>query len=151
MMPFRLDKTIKLWRVDEGAGGKNNDVRKESSTYLAERGLDTPPPPPKHLGSIFSRTPKPQEQETKLRLPSARKHANPSPTAKPRKTFENAHAYHINSLSLSSDGETFLSSDDLRINLWNIECMTHAFSESLLRLVTADADLLAGATQTWWT
>ena len=35
--------------------------------------------------------------------------------------FKNAHEYHINSLSISSDAETFLSADDLRINIWNLE------------------------------
>ena len=40
--------------------------------------------------------------------------------AAPRRIFANAHAYHINSIALNSDGETFISSDDLRINLWNL-------------------------------
>ena len=35
--------------------------------------------------------------------------------------YKNAHEYHINSLSLSSDCENFLSADDLRVNIWNIE------------------------------
>jgi serine/threonine-protein phosphatase 2A regulatory subunit B len=35
--------------------------------------------------------------------------------------YRNAHEYHINSLCLSTDGEHFLSADDLRLNLWNIE------------------------------
>eukprot|EP01025_Chloroclados_australasicus_P059495 TRINITY_DN7522_c0_g2_i1.p1 TRINITY_DN7522_c0_g2~~TRINITY_DN7522_c0_g2_i1.p1 ORF type:complete len:264 (-),score=16.89 TRINITY_DN7522_c0_g2_i1:326-1117(-) len=35
--------------------------------------------------------------------------------------------YHINSLSMNSDGETFLSADDLRINIWNIEVSNHSF------------------------
>lgn len=35
--------------------------------------------------------------------------------------FRNCHNYNINSLSVSPDGETFLSSDDLRIHLWNLE------------------------------
>ena len=35
--------------------------------------------------------------------------------------YRNGHEYHINSLCLSGDGENFLSSDDLRINLWNVE------------------------------
>ena len=38
-----------------------------------------------------------------------------------RQYYRNAHEHHINSLSVSPDGETFLSSDDLRINLWNVE------------------------------
>ena len=41
--------------------------------------------------------------------------------ATPRKVYSNAHAYHIHSVSANSDGETFLSSDDLRINLWHVE------------------------------
>lgn len=38
-----------------------------------------------------------------------------------RKVFPNAHAYNINSISLCSDGELFISTDDLRVNLWNLE------------------------------
>ena len=49
--------------------------------------------------------------------------------ATPRRVYANAHAYHINSMSLNSDGETFISSDDLRINLWNLEINDRAFSK----------------------
>jgi len=38
-----------------------------------------------------------------------------------RKQFKNCHQYNINSLSVSSDGEHFLSADDLRINMWNLD------------------------------
>jgi serine/threonine-protein phosphatase 2A regulatory subunit B len=38
-----------------------------------------------------------------------------------RRAFMNAHAYNINSISLNCDGESFVSADDLRINLWNLE------------------------------
>ena len=38
-----------------------------------------------------------------------------------RRAYTNAHAYHINSVSLNSDSESFLSADDLRINLWHLE------------------------------
>ena len=38
-----------------------------------------------------------------------------------RDTYKNGHEYHINSLCLSPDGENFISADDLRINLWNID------------------------------
>jgi serine/threonine-protein phosphatase 2A regulatory subunit B len=48
--------------------------------------------------------------------------------ATPRRVYSNAHAYHINSISLNSDGETFLSSDDLRINLWNLNITNQTFS-----------------------
>ena len=38
-----------------------------------------------------------------------------------RKQYKNCHQYNINSLSTSSDGETFLSADDLRVNLWHLD------------------------------
>ena len=45
-----------------------------------------------------------------------------------RKVFANAHAYNINSISLCSDGQLFLSADDLRVNLWNLENGSECFS-----------------------
>lgn len=42
-------------------------------------------------------------------------------TAMSRRVFKNAHIYHINSIDISCDGETFLSADDLRINLWALD------------------------------
>lgn len=45
-----------------------------------------------------------------------------------RRVFSNAHAYHINSMSLNSDGETFLSADDLRLNWWNLEINDRSFN-----------------------
>lgn len=49
-------------------------------------------------------------------------------TAVPKRIFANAHSYHINSISLSSDQQTFLSSDDLRINLWSLDSSAESFS-----------------------
>jgi len=66
--------------------------------------------------------------------------------AVPRKTYANAHAYHINSISTNSDGETFISSDDLRINLWNLNIQDQSFNivdikpanmEELTEVITA--------------
>eukprot|EP01095_Lingulamoeba_sp_RSL-Kostka_P006222 TRINITY_DN1947_c0_g1_i1.p1 TRINITY_DN1947_c0_g1~~TRINITY_DN1947_c0_g1_i1.p1 ORF type:complete len:426 (+),score=128.83 TRINITY_DN1947_c0_g1_i1:218-1495(+) len=48
--------------------------------------------------------------------------------ATPRRVFSNAHAYHINSISLNSDHETYISADDLRINLWNLEISDQSFN-----------------------
>ena len=48
--------------------------------------------------------------------------------ATPKRVFGNAHTYHINSISLNSDQETFLSADDLRINLWHTEVTDQSFS-----------------------
>ena len=49
--------------------------------------------------------------------------------ASPKKVFANAHMYHINSISINSDDETYLSADDLRINLWHLEITDRSFSE----------------------
>jgi serine/threonine-protein phosphatase 2A regulatory subunit B len=46
---------------------------------------------------------------------------------KPRKIYDSGHAYNINSLSFNTDGETFISTDDLRINLWNLEVSKTVF------------------------
>ena len=66
--------------------------------------------------------------------------------AVPRRTYSNAHAYHINSISVNSDGETFISSDDLRVNLWNLNIQDQSFNivdikpanmEELTEVITA--------------
>jgi serine/threonine-protein phosphatase 2A regulatory subunit B len=46
---------------------------------------------------------------------------NESWEGKCKQLYRNAHEYHINSLCISHDGEHFLSADDLRVNLWNVE------------------------------
>ncbi len=46
--------------------------------------------------------------------------------ARCKKSYANAHTYHINSVSVNSDQETFLSADDLRVNLWNLEVRGNA-------------------------
>ena len=45
-----------------------------------------------------------------------------------KKQFKHCHNYNINSMSVSPDGQNFLSADDLRINLWNLENSTIAFN-----------------------
>jgi serine/threonine-protein phosphatase 2A regulatory subunit B len=47
---------------------------------------------------------------------------------KSRRTYKNAHTFHINSVSCNSDGSTFISSDDLRINLWDYEISNTCFN-----------------------
>lgn len=53
--------------------------------------------------------------------------------ASPRRVFANAHTYHVNSISVNSDAETYLSADDLRINLWNLDITDCSFSILQLR------------------
>jgi serine/threonine-protein phosphatase 2A regulatory subunit B len=62
-----------------------------------------------------------------LRLPRMTTHDSIT-AAVPRKVYANAHAYHINSISVNSDGETYISADDLRINLWNLNISDQSFS-----------------------
>lgn len=52
--------------------------------------------------------------------------------AVPRKVYSNAHAYHIHSISVNSDQETYISADDLRVNLWNLNISDQSFSRCTL-------------------
>ncbi|RWR94041.1 Protein phosphatase 2A [Cinnamomum micranthum f. kanehirae] len=49
-------------------------------------------------------------------------------SARCRRVYAHAHDYNINSISNNSDGETYLSADDLRINLWNLEIGDQCFN-----------------------
>lgn len=80
-----------------------------------------------------------------LRLPTMAVHDTIT-AAVPRKVYANAHAYHINSISVNSDGETYISADDLRINLWNLGISDQSFNivdikpvnmEELTEVITA--------------
>lgn len=55
--------------------------------------------------------------------------------ASTKKVYSNAHAYHINSLATNSDGQTFVSSDDLRINWWSMDVSDTCFSKSIVVLL----------------
>lgn len=118
------DKTIKLWKIQE------RDRRVEGYNLKEENGTS--------LMLDASRV-------TSLRVPVIR------PTelvveASPRKIFANAHTYHVNSISVNSDDETYMSADDLRINMWNLEITNQSFNivdmkptnmEDLTEVITA--------------
>ncbi|KAL0417124.1 UNVERIFIED_CONTAM: Serine/threonine protein phosphatase 2A regulatory subunit B alpha isoform [Sesamum latifolium] len=66
--------------------------------------------------------------------------------ARCRRVYAHAHDFNVNSISVNSDCETFLSGDDLRINLWNLEVSNQCFNiidmkpanmEDLLEVITA--------------
>lgn len=42
--------------------------------------------------------------------------------------YSNGHQVNIHSLSKSSDGESFLTADVLRVNIWNLETNQAAYS-----------------------
>lgn len=48
--------------------------------------------------------------------------------ARCKRKFANAHTYHVNSIALCSDQATFITADDLRINLWDLEISDQAFN-----------------------
>lgn len=96
------DKTIKLWKVYE------KEVKQISNTNFSSKRM-TP--------SSVSQLNVPKVSNVEKRISHV-----------PRKVYSNAHAYHINSISLNSDGETYISADDLRINLWNLDYSNQSFT-----------------------
>ncbi|XP_049522793.1 protein phosphatase PP2A 55 kDa regulatory subunit-like isoform X4 [Dermacentor silvarum] len=110
------DKTIKLWKVSE------RDKRIDGYSSRTEVG-----------GMTALRVPTIQPMDLLVE-------------ATPRRIFANAHTYHINSISVNSDQETYLSADDLRINLWHLEITDQSFNivdikptnmEELTEVITA--------------
>ncbi|KAI8082350.1 protein phosphatase PP2A regulatory subunit B [Thamnidium elegans] len=111
------DKTIKLWKVFD------------KSLKLVTENSIAPNPIPANT----------------LRLPTLTHH-DTIVAAVPRKVYANAHTYHINSISINSDGETYISADDLRVNLWNLDVSDQSFNivdikpanmEELTEVITA--------------
>lgn len=98
------DKTIKLWKILE------KQVKLVSENNL--NGND-------HLSKNID--------ISNLKLPKLTYH-DKLISAQPKKIYSNAHAYHINSISINSDQETYISSDDLRINLWNLNISDESFN-----------------------
>jgi serine/threonine-protein phosphatase 2A regulatory subunit B len=114
-----VDKTIKLWKV----GPKKEFVNSAVSSYRANGTLTFP----RRVVSPCSSPVRSNGEEVE---------APPSPVqatplhAMAKRTFANAHSYHINSLAMNSDGQTFASADDLRINWWDLERNDTSFSKS---------------------
>ncbi len=102
------DKTVKLWKVSE------KTKRAEGFNLRDDNGIT-----------------RPGNNITNLRIPVIRP-MELMVEATPKRVFGNAHTYHINSISLNSDQETFLSADDLRVNLWHTEVTDQSFSKYLI-------------------
>jgi len=117
------DKVIKLWKFGE------ERVKKVTSLNF---------PPNQSRVSSFAPTLAPANvTSTTLRMPLVQ----PCETvvnAKQRRDFSNGHTYHINSLSMCSDGETFISADELRINMWNLNRSDECFNIMDLKPPEAD-------------
>ncbi|XP_020225992.1 serine/threonine protein phosphatase 2A 55 kDa regulatory subunit B beta isoform isoform X1 [Cajanus cajan] len=134
------DKTIKFWKVQEKKVKKVSDMNVDpkamgngsiasssnsssSKSYLAN-GV-SPDGPYNYLSKDFSFPP---GGIPSLRLPSVVTSHETSLVARCRRVYAHAHDYHINSISNNSDGETFISADDLRINLWNLDISNQSFN-----------------------
>ncbi|KAK8664333.1 hypothetical protein V6N13_084126 [Hibiscus sabdariffa] len=134
------DKTIKFWKVQEKKLKKISEMNLDppkavgNGSMACSSNSNSPIPclanggspdrsynyldndfsfPPGGLPSL--RLPVVTSQETNL-------------VARCRRVYAHAHDYHINSISNNSDGETFISADDLRINLWNLEISNQSFN-----------------------
>ncbi|KAK1358371.1 Serine/threonine-protein phosphatase 2A 55 kDa regulatory subunit B [Heracleum sosnowskyi] len=131
------DKTVKLWKVHEkkvkqisemnpdpykssengsfspsnvSSGHLSNGGSSDTSFFLSNSESSFPP------GGMAS-----------LRLPAEHNNER-SLMATSRRVYSYAHDYRINSISDNSDGATFISADDLRIHLWNLEINNQCFN-----------------------
>ncbi|KAF3493946.1 hypothetical protein DY000_02057474 [Brassica cretica] len=125
------DKTIKYWKVQEKKIKKISEMNIDPSKALGDN-RPSPSSPPQllangvhdYLSKNFSFPP---GGIPSLRLPMVTSQET-SLVARCRRVYAHAHDYHINSISNSSDGETFISADDLRVNLWNLEISNQSFN-----------------------
>lgn len=125
------DKTIKLWKVYEKqvstVSGMNLTHAATGRTSLEDR-------------RALYREMLPANSIQRLSVPKVSL-GERSLTSYPRRIYSNAHAYHVNSISVNSDGETFLSADDLRINLWNLAISSQSYN--IVDIKPANMDDLA--------
>uniref|UniRef100_A0A7C8YM68 Serine/threonine-protein phosphatase 2A 55 kDa regulatory subunit B n=1 Tax=Opuntia streptacantha TaxID=393608 RepID=A0A7C8YM68_OPUST len=133
------DKTIKFWKVQEKKVKKISEMNVDpskatgngcvpsssasggSKPYLANGAF------PDKSNSLINDLSFPPGGVPSLHLPVVTTHET-SLVARCRRVYAHAHDYHINSISNNSDGETFISADDLRINLWNLEISNQSFN-----------------------
>eukprot|EP00475_Leptophrys_vorax_P012758 TRINITY_DN1912_c0_g1_i1.p1 TRINITY_DN1912_c0_g1~~TRINITY_DN1912_c0_g1_i1.p1 ORF type:complete len:396 (-),score=111.20 TRINITY_DN1912_c0_g1_i1:344-1531(-) len=96
------DKVVKLWKVSDrnvaSISGMNIDKGSPESVKIS-----------------------------RLSIPSITS-VQKVPVATCKQVYGDAHVYNINSISPNSDCETFISTDDLRINLWNLDRSDQSFN-----------------------
>lgn len=116
------DKTVKLWKISERCRRFCNLNTVTDEGMMRE-----------------------EDTITQLRIPK-KVQDDCSVEAMPRRIFANAHTYHINSISVNSDDCTYLSADDLRLNVWHLEITDQSFNivdikpanmEELTEVITA--------------
>ncbi|KAL1220924.1 Serine/threonine protein phosphatase 2A 55 kDa regulatory subunit B alpha isoform [Cardamine amara subsp. amara] len=127
------DKTIKLWKVQDKKIKKIADMNLDPSrtvgngTIASSSNSNITSSCLVNGGVAEVNNSLPPRGISSLRLPVVTSHES-SPVARCRRVYAHAHDYHINSISNNSDGETFISADDLRINLWNLEISNQSFN-----------------------
>nr|XP_043624458.1 serine/threonine protein phosphatase 2A 55 kDa regulatory subunit B beta isoform-like [Erigeron canadensis] len=134
------DKTIKFWKVQEKKVKKvanmNMDTSKAAGQSItASSSVSTSTNSSLANGGCKDKSSSNLSYDFKfppggiasLRLPVVTSYET-SLVARCRRVYAHAHDYHINSISNNSDGETFISADDLRINLWNLEISNQSFN-----------------------
>lgn len=129
------NKTIKLWKVKERKVKKIKEMDpypfvSSENALLAESSFMTDIYKPSVSNGYH---PEWMENMAKSMSPSQDRHAEildmeDTAHTRCRKVYAHAHDFNINSISTNSDGETFISTDDLRINLWNLEISGQCFN-----------------------
>ncbi|KAL8217362.1 hypothetical protein R6Q57_020735 [Mikania cordata] len=135
------DKTIKFWKVQEKKAKKVAEMNMDSLKAVGNGSIAS-----SSVSSINKLAHTTNGEHTdkscislnkdfsssgaiqSLRLPVVVTSNETSLVARCRRVYAHAHDYHINSISNNSDGETFISADDLRINLWNLEISNQSFN-----------------------
>ncbi|XP_071692013.1 serine/threonine protein phosphatase 2A 55 kDa regulatory subunit B beta isoform-like isoform X2 [Rutidosis leptorrhynchoides] len=134
------DKTIKFWKVQEKKVKKVSNMNMDTSKVAGKSNIassSVSSSPNSHLsngghkdkstGSLSNDFKFPPAGIPSLRLPVVTSYET-NLVSRCRRVYAHAHDYHINSISNNSDGETFISADDLRINLWNLEISNQSFN-----------------------
>ncbi|XP_047961187.1 serine/threonine protein phosphatase 2A 55 kDa regulatory subunit B beta isoform-like [Salvia hispanica] len=134
------DKTIKFWKVQEKKIKKLSDMNADtfksagnssaaSSSISSglKQGLANGNSTDRSNNSLNNALSFPSGGIPSLRLPVVTS-GETNLVARCRRVYAHAHDYHINSISNNSDGETFISADDLRVNLWNLEISNQSFN-----------------------
>ncbi|GAB5356276.1 hypothetical protein AAMO2058_000276500 [Amorphochlora amoebiformis] len=125
------DKVIKLWRVQKK---RSNAARRLSSSpqrlknaLLAKAGgspIGSPRLLPRPIGKVpppSLKRPGVEGGEGKGGGRSLASKQDYQMTSTLKRDYAGAHSYHIHSISINSDNETFISLDSLRVNLWHLQ------------------------------
>lgn len=128
-----------MWRISEQNPSaynfnlRSNELSDDGSDHLS----DADGSHSEKRDSVYSNNNPGELQQTSssssLRIPRYKKTKKLTIEVRPRRVYANAHTYHINSISVNSDQETFLSADDLRINLWHLDLPNQSFSRCFWR------------------